>query len=123
MTSQNTPGDLQNRAAMVLRRDLPFLRRPVEQFAFSTVVCTSARVLRQISQMLDVRFVRSGTEARLRWTVGAAELPRGSIGVVGWNIPLKRATGLSRDGHRRFGKLFASQIVKMGIPSSSLSIS
>jgi hypothetical protein len=102
-------------AEAALQRDLPFLRRQVEQFAFSVVVCTSARVLREVSQMLDVRVERSGSEARLRWSVGTAELHRGPICVVGWNIPLKRPTGLSRDGHRQFGRLLASQMKRVGI--------
>lgn len=80
-------------AEAALRRDLPFLKRQIEEFAFNVVVCTSARVLREVSQLLDVHERASGTEARLRWMVGTAELPRGPIGVVGWNIPLKRPTG------------------------------
>lgn len=99
-------------AEAVLRQDLLFLRRQIEQFAFNTLVCTSARVLREVSQMLGVRVKTSGTWARLRWTIGTAELPRGPIGIVGWNIPLKRPTGLTRDGPRQFGKLLASQMAK-----------
>ena len=74
-------------------RDLSFLKRQMEHFAFTTVVCTSARALREVSTMLDMRLIATGTAALLRWTVGTAVLPRGPVGVVGWNIPLKRPQG------------------------------
>ncbi len=106
---------LKAEAEAVLLRDLPFLKSEIEEFTFSAVICTSARVLREVSQMLDVRVRATGTEARLCWSVGTAELLRGSVAVVGWNIPLKRPTGLSRDGQRRFGKRLISQMERAGI--------
>jgi hypothetical protein len=102
-------------AEAVLRRDLPFLRDQIQHGAFSTVVCTSARVLREVSQLLSVTVKAHGKVALVSWTVGTAELPRGTIAVLGWNIPLSRPTGLDRDGQRQFGKLLSSQMTKAGI--------
>jgi hypothetical protein len=102
-------------AVAVLHRDLSFLRKQIEEFAFRIIVCTSARVYREISHMLRVRLIQSGTLARLNWTVATAELSRGLIGIVGWNIPLARPTGLNRDGQGHLGKLLASQLTQAGI--------
>jgi hypothetical protein len=64
-----------------------------------------------------VRVTACGTVARASWKVGTAELPRGLVGVVGWNIPIARATGLDVGGQRQFGSLLESQMVKAGIDS------
>jgi hypothetical protein len=102
-------------AKAVLHRDLPFLQKQIEEFAFRTIVCTSARVYQEVSQMLRVRLIKCGTLARLSWKVATAELSRGLIGIVGWNIPLAQPTGLNRDGQQHLGKLLASQLTQAGI--------
>jgi hypothetical protein len=102
-------------ALAVLLRDLPFLRKQIEQSTFQAIVCTSATVCKQLSQMLAVQFKRSGEVARLKWSVGTVELSRGLIGVAAWNIPLKRPTGLNLKGENELGNLLESQLKKVGI--------
>jgi hypothetical protein len=102
-------------AAKVLRRDLPFLLRQIEEFQLRVVICTSARVHNEISQLLEVQAIRSGNLARLRWTVGTATLTREVVAVAGWNIPLARPTGLNRDGQRHLGRLLRTELRQCGI--------
>jgi hypothetical protein len=102
----------------VLRRDFPFLKRQIEGFRFRVIVCTSATVDREVSRSLDVNVVANGKLARLNWKVGTANTARGSIGVVAWNIPLKRATGLKAEGERELGSLFGSHLKRIGIDLS-----
>lgn len=102
-------------ARALLRRDLPFLQKQIERSDFRASVCTSAIVCKQVSQMLGVQFKRNGRVARLNWSVGTVELSRGLIGVAGWNIPLKRPTGLNLEGEYDLGKLLADQLQEVGI--------
>jgi hypothetical protein len=103
-------------ATLVLRRDVLFLRRQIEQFPLRVVILTSARVMSNLSDILpDARIIADGTLARIRWNVRVAETPRGRIGVAGWNIPLARPTGLNADGQRSLGKLLATELKKAGV--------
>jgi len=100
---------------MVLGRDLQFLRRQIEEFPLRAVVCTSRRVLDEVNQMLSATVVAQGKLERVRWTVGIAGTPRGSVGIVGWNIPLARPTGLTGDGQVHLGQLLATQLERAGV--------
>jgi len=102
-------------AANVLRRDLPFLRRQIEEFQFRVIVCTSARVYSEVSRMLTVRAIKKDKLARLEWTIGTAALTRGIVAVAAWNIPLARATGLDKDGQRQLGTLLRAQLRMTGV--------
>lgn len=102
-------------AEAVLHRDLSFLQGQINECNFRAVVCTSASVWDEVDKMLSVRVVARGNVALIKWTVGTAVLSRGVIGVVGWNIPLARATGLNKDGQRQLGELLASQLKLAGI--------
>jgi hypothetical protein len=102
-------------AANVLRRDVPFLRRQIEEFQFRVIVCTSARVYSEVSRMLTVSAIKKDKLARLEWTIGTAALARGIVAIAAWNIPLARATGLDMDGQRQLGKLLKSELRMTGV--------
>lgn len=100
-------------ADAVLRRDIPFLTRQIEEFPFRAVRCTSARVCREIGKILRVRSIKTEPLARLKWTIGVAALARGTVAVVGWNIPLAQATGLTREGQNQLGKILGTEVRKL----------
>jgi hypothetical protein len=102
-------------ATTLLRNDLPFLRQQIEHFPLNAVICTSARVMREVTAMFDVNVIATGILARVKWTVGLAEIGRRVVGVAGWNIPLARPTGLDRDGQRALGEILASHLEKAGV--------
>jgi hypothetical protein len=102
-------------AANVLRRDVPFLKRQIEELEFRIIVCTSARVYSEVSRLLTVAAVQKGKLARLEWTIGTATLARGIVAIAGWNIPLARATGLNKDGQRELGKLLKAKLRSTGV--------
>ncbi len=100
-----------NKIETVLLRNLPFLGRQIEEFQFRVVVCTSARVCMEVNRMLRVRPIKTDEPlARLKWTIGIASLARGPVAVVGWNIPLARATGLNGNGQRQLGQLLRTEL-------------
>lgn len=101
-------------AVSLLASDLPFLKWQIEAYPLDAVVCTSARVLREVTRMMAARRIDGGTLARVRWEVWAAETGRGSVGIAGWNIPLVRPTGLDKAGHRELGKLLADRLAHAG---------
>ncbi len=101
-------------AAAVLKRDTPFLRWQIETFPLRAVVCTSARVLREVRAMLGAAPVADGAMARVRWSVAVAHTACGPFGVAVWNIPLARPTGLDRNGHRELGELLAARLAEAG---------
>ena len=102
-------------AANVLRRDIPFLHRQIEEFQFRVIVCTSARVYSEVSRIMAVSGIKKGKLARLEWTIGNAVLARGIVAIAAWNIPLARATGLDMDGQRQLGKLLKSKLRMTGV--------
>jgi len=102
-------------AESVLRRDLHFLQRQIEELRFRIIVCTSARVYSEVSRMLAISAINKGRLARLEWTIGTASLAHGTVAIAAWNIPLARATGLDMDGQREFGKLLRSKLGMTGI--------
>lgn len=99
-----------NAAKAVLDRDLPFLKWEIEVFPLRTLVCTSAMVLRHVLPMVNARVVKQGTMARLRWTVAAGRAGNRDVTVVGWNIPLKRPTGLDNQGQVALGALLRREL-------------
>jgi hypothetical protein len=105
----------QRQAETVWRRDLTFLKKQINEFDFGAVVCTSACVLAEVTKLLPVCIKARGTVARLKWTIGTVELNHRLVVVAGWNIPLSRATGLTRDQQVQFGKLLQSEMKKVGV--------
>ncbi len=97
-------------AESVLRRDLPFLQKQLEQFPIRAVVCTSRRVLDNVCSVLNGWQVAEGTLARLTWSISLAETARGMVGIAGWNIPLAQPTGLNREGQTQLGELLKTQL-------------
>jgi len=102
-------------AARLLTSDLPFLKWQIEAFPVRVVVCTSRRVLDETSALIGATFVDEGEFARLRWRVGSAIVGDHTIGVVGWNLPLVRPTGLTRETQRAFGELLAARLRAVGV--------
>jgi hypothetical protein len=101
-------------AVSLLASDLPFLKWQIETYPLDAVVCTSARVLREVTKIMAARPIDRGTLARVRWEVWLAETGRGTIGIAGWNIPLARPTGLDKAGHRELGALLAKRLRNAG---------
>jgi hypothetical protein len=98
-----TPHELgQLRAA-----DEPFLRWQLDAFSIDVVVCNGRSVLDGVLTLTNARLVESGKLARVTWSVAVAEMPDRAMGVVGWNIPLARPTGLDKDGHEELGRQLA----------------
>jgi hypothetical protein len=96
-------------AKALLQRDLNFLRWEIETFPLKTLICTSATVQRHVLPMLNARIVKGGTLARLKWFVAIGSVSDRDVSVVGWNIPLKRPTGLDNGGQRELGVLLRAE--------------
>lgn len=99
----------QDREDLVLR-DLAFLRWQIEAFDLRVLVCTSATVLDRVLPLVNAVAVSGGQVARVRWKVAHGRADGRPVGVVGWNIPLARPTGLDIDGQRRLGSMLRDQL-------------
>jgi len=102
-------------ATRLLKSDLPFLKWQIEAFPIRVIVCTSRRVLDETSALIGATFVDEGDFARLRWRIGSASVGDRTVGVVGWNLPLVRPTGLTRETQRELGGLLAARLDAAGI--------
>jgi hypothetical protein len=102
-------------ATRLLSSDLPFLKWQFEAFPIHVVVCTSRRVLDETSALIGATFVDEGDFARLRWRIGVASVGDRTVGLAGWNIPLVRPTGLTRESQRELGELLAERLAAAGI--------
>lgn len=94
----------------LIMRDLAFLRWQIETFDLGILVCTSATVLERVLPLVGATAVSDGQVARLRWTVAQGRANGRPVGVVGWNIPLARPTGLDLDGQRELGAMLRDQV-------------
>lgn len=103
-------------ASAVLSRDVAFLGKQIVAFPLRVIVCTSARVLKEVSELFSIRITAQGKLARIKWTVGQTAVKKRVLGVAGWNIPLVRATGLTSAGQGELGKLLSSHLEKAGVP-------
>lgn len=102
-------------ARSLLHRDVEFLCRQIEARPFRLIVCTSKSVLKEVGQVFRIRVSAEGKLERVKWTVGQISTKGRVLGVVGWNVPLARATGLTAEGQRDLGRLLRSQLGKSGI--------
>jgi hypothetical protein len=102
-------------ADTALHRDLPFLCEQIERFPLRAVVCTSARVMKEIASALGARDVAEGKLARVTWRIALADVQRGVLGIAGWNIPLARPTGLTNDGQHELGTLLRKGLDQAGM--------
>jgi hypothetical protein len=99
----------------VLSRDLPFLRRQIEEFSLRAVVCTSRTMMDEVCRVVGARVVAQGKLELIDWTVGIADTPRGPAGIAGWNIPLTRPMGLTAEGQGYLGHFLGTQLEQAGI--------
>ena len=97
-------------ASALLQRDLPFLHWEIEMFPLRTLVCTSATVQRHVLPMVNARVIKQGKMARLTWSVAIGWVAGRAVGVVGWNIPLKRPAGLDNDGQHALGAILKREL-------------
>lgn len=101
--------------AAMLDADLPFLRWQIEAFAISTVICTSRTVLDTVVRITDAQRIETGNFAGRRWTVARASLGDREITVVGWNIPLARRPGMTREEQAELGSHLRERVQSLGI--------
>jgi hypothetical protein len=101
-------------AHSLLETDLPFLSWQVEAFPLQLLVCNGRTVFDRVRKLLGAEVRESGSLARITWYVSSARVGDRWIAVVGWNIPLVRATGLGAEGERDLGRLLALQLDQTG---------
>jgi hypothetical protein len=63
-----------------------------------------------VQTLTNALIVKSGKLARVTWYVALAAMPGRVMGIVGWNIPLARPTGLDKEGHTELGRLLAERL-------------
>ncbi len=100
----------------LLAEDLPFLRWQLGNLPARIVACNGATVLSTVIDMTGAEVVSAGGLKRVRWTVARAWMGTSrAVGVVGWNIPLTRPTGLGAAGERELGALLVSELQSANI--------
>jgi len=105
--------------AAMLNADLPFLRWQIEAFALSAVICTSRTVLDAVARITSAEVIETGTFAERRWTIARAELNGRAVAVVGWNIPLVRQPGLTRQEQTELGSVLRARVDAAGLRPES----
>ena len=109
--TQPTWSDLPAQELVQLRAaDQPFLRWQLETFPLEVIICNGRSVFAGVQSLTNARIVQSGKLARVTWYVALSELPGRVMGVVGWNIPLARPAGLSKEGHTELGRLLCERL-------------
>jgi hypothetical protein len=101
-------------AHSLLETDLPFLAWQVEALPLQLLVCNGRTVFDTATKLFGAEVRESGSLALITWYVSSARVGDRLIAVVGWNIPLVRATGLGAEGERDLGRLLALQLDKTG---------
>ena len=101
--------------AAMLDADLPFLRWQIQAFSLSTVMCTSRTVLDNVVKMTDAQRIDTGEFAGRRWTIARAVVGKQEAAVVGWNIPLARQPGLTREEQTELGSHLRARLQSLGI--------
>lgn len=104
-------------AKALLKADLPFLAWQIEAFPLQVIVCNGRTVFDTVSRLLGAELRATRALARITWYASWARAGGREIGVLGWNLPLVRATGLGAEGERELGRLLASQLEREA-PSS-----
>jgi hypothetical protein len=94
----------------LVARDLSFLCWQIEAFDLRILVCTSATVLHRVLPLVSAATLSQGLVARVRWKIARGHANGRPVGIVGWNIPLARPTGLDVDGQRRFGAMLRDRL-------------
>lgn len=95
--------------------DIPFLQWQLEAFPLQIVVCNGRTAFDEVFRLVGGREVRRDTLFRLTWYVAVGTIGGRRLGLVGWNIPLLRPTGLGHEGERQLGVLLADQLRELGM--------
>lgn len=90
--------------------DLPFLRWQLETFPLDVVICNGRTVLAEVCRLVGGQITKEGKLKRIRWYVGTSTIDSRRIGLVGWNIPLARPTGLGAEGEQELGRILRSHL-------------
>jgi hypothetical protein len=97
--------------AILLAADAEFLSWQISAFPAGTLACNGATVLQSVCDLTKAQVVSTGRLGRVRWTVACSRNPASRVvGIVGWNYPLTRPTGLGADGERELGGLLSKQL-------------
>lgn len=95
--------------AALLAADRPFLSWQLSDLPGRVVACNGATVLRSVIDLTDAEVVSTGVLELITWMVArAGTRPSNVVGVVGWNRPLTRPTGLGAEGERELGRLLVA---------------
>jgi hypothetical protein len=95
--------------AQLRTADESFLRWQLETVPLEVVICNGRTVFTGVQTLTNALIVKSGKLARVTWYVALAAMPGRVMGVVGWNIPLARPTGLDKEGHTELGRLLSER--------------
>ena len=97
--------------AALLVTDLPFLRWQLTNLPARAIACNGQTVLRSVIELTGAKVVKTGALQRILWTTARADGGHGGcLGIVGWNYPLTRPTGLGVDGERMLGEILGAEI-------------
>jgi uracil-DNA glycosylase len=95
--------------------DVPFLQWQLETFPVRAVICNGRTTFEAIRALTNGSVVTSGVTRRLTWSIALGAADDRSLGIVGWNIPLMRPTGLRDDELAEFGHSLAARLGELGI--------
>jgi hypothetical protein len=102
--------------ASLWNSDSHFLAWILEDFRFQVLVCNGKTTLKCVESLVpNAQRVDSGKLGRLTWYAGTGYLGRRLIGIVGWNIPLGRPTGLGNEGEEELGERLLNRLHTYGI--------
>ncbi len=93
-------------ARNLLERDVPFLRRLMQEFSFEAVLCNGRTVLENVTALTNGAIKPLGEIRRLTYYAGTGRVGRSRFRLFGWNIPLHQPTGLTSDDEVRLGSVF-----------------
>jgi len=101
-------------ARALLAEDRGFLRWQIETFPLQVLVCNGRSTFDAVSGLLGAEVVSSDKVARLTWSVAVGQARGRDVGVLGWNLPLARPTGLTSGGQVELGRLFRKHLMQVG---------
>jgi hypothetical protein len=97
-------------AEALRRTDEEFLRWQIGAFRLGVLICNGRTPLEAVQAMVGVSAIRTGKAGRLTWSVATGKIGGRLVGVVGWNIPLARPTGLKSQDELQFGQTLAAAL-------------
>jgi len=90
--------------------DQPFLRWEIEQVPLTMLVCNGKTVFDTVRTLLNGRVVCNDKMALITWYIATARVIDRTVSILGWNIPLARATGLGTEGEKNLGSRLATHL-------------